>query len=75
MEKQVEIYLVKELSKKDNKTEYFKLVADFGYREQVITFDTALIISLLDCPMSTLYELCKNVGEKIVCCKLDFNVD
>ena len=74
MENKIAVKLVKCVSEKSKK-EYFKLFADFGYRQQNITFDSALIIALLDCPMSTLYDVCKNVDDEQIVAFLDFNLD
>lgn len=69
-----EVKLVKTLSR-ESKKEYFKLYVDFGYRQQIITCKPVEIVAILDCPMSTLYELCKNLDESQIVAYLDFNVE
>lgn len=75
-EKKVALTLVRKNSGKKGAEDYFSLVLDYGYRKQIlIPFDSAVIISVLDCPMSTLYDLCKKVDDECVVAYLDFNVD
>lgn len=74
MEKQkFALKIVKKESK--SKQPYFNLFVDYGFRKQSLTYDTAIIVSILDCPMSTLYDLCKNFDDEIVVAYLDFNID
>lgn len=76
MANKIALKLVKKESQKNKGKYFFKLFLDFGYREQVVVpYDDTLVISILDCPMSTLYDLCEKVDEPVVVAYLDFNID
>lgn len=52
-----DLIVERKVSKKGN--DYFCLVADLGYRKQVLTYDTAIIIALCNITEQVLYDIVK----------------